>query len=148
MTATETALKVETYLFFNGRCEEAIEYYKRTLGAEVDMMMRYKDMPPEAAAQGKFPAEAKNKIMHVSFRIGETKLMAADNCCSDNKGGIEGFSLCIPAADEAQAKKVFNALAADGQVKMPLNKTFFSPAFGMLTDKFGIGWMIIVQQSM
>src|ERR1700722_2268529 len=147
MTATETALKVETYLFFNGRCEEAIEYYKRTLGAEVDMMMRYKDMPPEAAAQGKVPAEAQNKIMHASIRIGETHLMAADNC-SDHKCGIEGFALSIAVQDEAQAKKLFTALADGGQVKMSLSKTFFSPSFGMLTDKFGVGWMILVRQAM
>lgn len=142
-TETENALKVETYLFFDGRCEEAIEFYKRTLGAEVDMMMRYKDSP-EPPPPGMVPPGFENKIMHVSFRIGETRMMAADNC-SDTKCKIAGVSLSIAAPNEAEAKKLFNALADGGQVKMPLTKTFFSPCFGMVADRFGVGWMIIVQ---
>ncbi len=147
-TATTTTVKIEPYLFFDGNCEQAIEFYKKALGAEVLMTMRYKDMPPEAAAQaqGKMPPEAANKIMHVSLVIGETRVMAADHCGQGAKPKFDGFSLSISAPDEATAKKLFNALADGGQIRMPLNKTFFSPCFGMVADKFGVGWMVIVQQ--
>ena len=132
---------VESYLFFDGRCEEAVEFYRKTVGAEVVAMMRYKDSPqphpPETVRPG-----YENKVMHVKFRIGETNVMAADDC----KGSpvFQGFSLCLRVANEAEAQRAFLALAEGGQVKMPLTKMFFSPSFGMLTDRFGVGWMVIV----
>src|SRR5580704_2490642 len=132
-------MKVETYLFFDGRCEEALEFYKRTLDAEIQMVVRYKENPqPEMVPPG-----SENKIMHARLQIGETRLMAADDC-SGRKPKFEGLSLSIAAANEAEAKKYFDALADGGNGHMPLGKTFFSPCFGMLIDRFGLMWMVIV----
>jgi PhnB protein len=133
------------YLFFNGNCEQAIEFYRKALGAEVEMMMRFKESP-EPPPPGAVPAGFENKIMHASFRVGETTVMASDGCSTD-KANFEGFSLSLSAPNEAEADRVFNALANGGQVKMPLTKTFFSPRFGMLQDRFGIGSMISVAPS-
>ena len=137
-------MKVESYLFFNGRCEEAIEFYKRAVGANVTMLMRNKDAP-EKPPPGMLPPNSDNKIMHASFTIGETTVMASDGHCTGELK-FEGFSLSITATSEAEADRVFNALADGGQVRMPLGKTFFSPKFGMCADKFGVGWMVIVVQ--
>ena len=130
---------VQPYLFFEGRCEEAIEFYKKALGAEVTMLMRYKESPEPAQA----PAGSDNKIMHAAFRIGETTVMASDGYCK-GKPNFQGFSLSITAPDVARADKMFAALAEGGQVQQPLTKTFFSPRFGMVADRFGLGWMILV----
>ena len=133
-------MKVESYLFFNGRCEEAIEFYKRALGANVTMLMRYKDAPEPSPG---LPPNSENKVMHASFTIGETTVMASDGHVT-GKLQFEGFSLSITAKNEAEAERAFNALAEGGQVRLPLTKTFFSPKFGMLADKFGVGWMVVV----
>ena len=135
-------MPVQPYLFFDGRCEEAIEFYRKTLGAEVAMLMRFKDSP-EPPPPGMVPPGSENKIMHASLRIGDTTLMASDGDCH-GKPSFDGFSLTVNAADEAQAKRLFAALGDGGQVRMPLTKTFFSPSFGMLADRFGVGWMVIV----
>jgi len=135
-------MQVQPYLFFDGRCEEAIEFYRKTLGAEVAMLMRFKDSP-EPPPPGMVPPGSENKIMHASLRIGDTTLMASDGDCH-GKPSFDGFSLTVNAADEAQAKRLFAALGDGGQVRMPLTKTFFSPSFGMLADRFGVGWMVIV----
>ena len=132
---------VQSYLFFDGRCEEAIEFYKKALGAKVDMLMRYKDSP-EPSPPGKNVAG--DKVMHASFRIGETQVMASDGYNS-GKPGFQGFSLSITVPDEANAKKCFDALAEGGSVQMPLTKTFYSPSFGMLADRFGVAWMVMAQ---
>lgn len=137
---------VHAYLFFNGNCEEALEFYGKSIGAEVDMIMRFKDSP-EPAPPGMVPAGFENKIMHASVRIGESMVMASDGC-STNKSSFEGFSLSLSVPTEADADRVFAALGDGGQVQMPLGKTFWSPRFGMLTDRFGVGWMIIVPQEM
>ncbi|MBX6327010.1 MAG: VOC family protein [Pseudolabrys sp.] len=134
-------MQVQPYLFFDGLCEEAIEFYKKNLGAEVDMLMRYKDSPEPATCT---PADG-NKVMHASFRIGDTQLMASDGRNSGNPR-FEGFALSIAAKDEADADRKFNALSAGGKVTMPMGKTFFSPRFGMCADKFGVNWMVIVQR--
>jgi len=136
-------MQVQTYLFFDGRAEEAIEFYRSTLGAEVTMLMRYKESP-EPPPPGMVPPGSENKIMHASFRIGDTVVMASDGNCA-GKPSFQGFSLSVDAPDEAAAERVFAALGKGGQVQMPLAKTFFSPRFGMLTDRFGVGWMVIVQ---
>jgi PhnB protein len=129
-------MQVQTYIHFDGRCEEAIEFYRRALGAEVTFLMRFKDSPePDKAPPG-----SANKVMHASFRIGDANLMASD--CGPPS--FQGFSLSITPPTEAQAERLFAALADGGQVKMPLTKTFFSPKFGMLTDRFGVSWMIHV----
>lgn len=134
--------RVENYLFFNGKCEEALEFYQRALGAELQMKMRYKESP-EPTPPGMLPPGFEDKIMHASFKVGQSLLMASDGC-SNGKPSFDGFSLSYCAVNEAEAKKAFTALSEGGEVKMPLNKTFWSPCFGMLTDKFGLGWMVTV----
>lgn len=135
-------MKVEPYLFFNGRCEEALEFYRGALGAQTTMLMRMKDSP-EPVPSGAYPAGWENNVMHASFRIGETQLMASDGM-PGSKPEFKGFSLSIPAPDEATARRLFAALAEGGQVQMPLAKTFYSPCFGMVADRFGVSWMVIV----
>jgi len=139
MSTTKTAGLVQPYLFFNGRCEEAIEFYRQALDAEVQMMMRFQESP-EPPPPGMVPAGWEKKIMHASFRIGETVVMASDGCGDASK--FEGFSLSLAVPTPADADRAFGALSAGGKVTMPLNKTFWSPRFGMLEDQFGIGWMI------
>ena len=134
-------MTIEPYLFFNGHCEEAIEFYKKALGAEVLLLMRYKESP-ESPPPGMVPAGWDNKIMHTSLRIGDANLMASDGC-SDGLN-FQGFSLSLSVTDEAQAQRVFAALGVGGQVRMPLSKTFWSRCFGMVTDRFGVGWMVTV----
>jgi len=132
---------VQPYLFFGGRCEEALEFYRAALGAQVDMLMRYKDSP-EPQPPGMLPPGFENKIMHASFRIGRTTLMASDGC--EEGPSFAGFSLSLAVPTEAEADRAFAALADGGQVGMPLSKTFWSPRFGTLTDRFGLGWMVSV----
>jgi len=137
-------MQVQPYLFFNGRCEEAIAFYREALGAEVTNLMRYKDCP-DPMPPGMLPPGSENKVMHVNFRIGESIMMASDGNCT-GQPGFQGFSLSITAPDEAKAKQLFEALAKDGKVQMPMGKTFFSPCFGMVADRFGLGWMVIVAE--
>ena len=136
-------MQVQPYLFFDGRCEEAIEFYRKALGAEVATLMRFKDSP-EPAQPGMCPPGSENKVMHASFRIGDTTVMASDGRCT-GQPSFKGFSLAIAAPSDAEAEKLFAALADGGQVQMPLTKTFFSSRFGMVADKFGVGWMIVVE---
>jgi PhnB protein len=133
---------VQPYLFFNGQCEQAVEFYRQALGAEVDMMMRFKESP-EPPQPGMLPPGFENKIMHSSFRIGQTTVMASDGHCAD-KTNFDGFSLSISVPSEADAERIFKALTDGGKVTMPLAKTFWSPRFGMLEDRFGVGWMVSV----
>jgi PhnB protein len=133
---------LEPYLFFEGRCEEALEFYRRTLGAEVNMLMRFKDSPeppqPGACAPG-----SEDKVMHASFRVGEMNLMASDGRCT-GKPAFQGFALSLRVSTDAEAARLFAALAEGGQVLMPLAKTFFSSSFGMVADRFGVTWMVLV----
>ena len=135
-------MHIESYLFFNGRCEEAIEFYKRALGAEVLMLMRNKESP-EPHPPGMLPPGSENKVMHATLRIGSSKLMLSDGRC-DGKPVFNGFSLSLNAANEAEADRLFAALLDGGTVQMPLAKTFWSPKFGMVADRFGVGWMVSV----
>jgi PhnB protein len=135
-------MQVQPYLFFNGRCEEAVEFYKKALGAEVMMLMRFKDSP-EPPQPGMIPPGSENKIMHTSLRIADTTVMASDGRC-EGGSSFQGFSLSLTVANEAEARRTFAALSEGGQVQMPLTKTFWSPCFGMLSDRFGVGWMISV----
>jgi PhnB protein len=137
-------MQVQSYLFFDGRCEEAVEFYKRALGAKVEMLMRFKEAP-DPPPPGTVPPGFDDKIMHTSFRIGDTVVMASDGC-TDGKANFKGFSLSLALEKEADADRFFAALADGGAVQMPLGKTFWSPRFGMLTDRFGVGWMINVVQ--
>ena len=136
-------MNVQAYLFFEGRCEEAIEFYRRALGAEVEMLMRFSESP-EPAACDMLPPDAGAKVMHASFRIGDTTVMASDGRCS-GQPSFQGFSLSLTAADEAEADRLVATLADGGAVQMPLAKTFFSPRFGMVADRFGVSWMIYVE---
>jgi len=140
MSTTKDNRFIQPYLFFNGSCEQAIEFYRKALGAEVEMMMRFKESP-EPPPPGAVPPGFENKIMHASFRVGQTTVLASDGCSAD-KLGFQGFSLSLSVPTEAEADRAFTTLADGGQVKMPLMKTFFSPRFGMLEDRFGIGWII------
>ena len=142
MTTTKNQTVVHPYLFFNGRCEEAVSFYGKALGAEVEMMMRHKDSP-EPMPSGMLPPGFEDKIMHVSFRVGATTIMGSDGC-SVEKTSFEGFSLSLAVGSEAEADRVFAALADGGQVRMPLSQTFWSPRFGMVQDRFGVGWMVTV----
>jgi len=142
--ATNRGFQVQPYLFFNGRCEEAVEFYRRALGAEVTMLARFKDNP-EPPPPGGIPPDSENKIMHVSFRVGDTTVMASDGGCNGEQK-FEGFSLSLTVPDADAAERAFASLANGGRVEMPLTKTFFSPRFGMVEDRFGVSWMIYVAQ--
>lgn len=134
-------MQVQPYLFFDGRCEEALEFYRAVLGAEVTMLMRFKENP-DSPPPGMVPPGADDKVMHTSFRIGETEVMASDGRCT-GKPSFQGISLSLSVPDAATADRLFAALADGGQVQMPLGKTFFSPRFGMVADRFGVSWMVI-----
>jgi len=133
---------VQSYLFFDGRCDEALEFYRRTLRAEVTMLMRFKDSP-EPHQPGMVPPGSENKVMHASFRIGDSTVMASDGRCL-GKPNFQGFSLSLSVPNDAEAERLFAALGDGGQVQMPMAKTFFSSRFGMVADRFGVPWMIIV----
>ena len=136
-------MHTQIYLFFDGRTEEALDFYKKTLGIEVEMLMRYKDAPVEAG-EGCAPG-SENKVMHSSFKLGDQRVMASDGR-NEGKPNFQGFALSLAARDKAEAEKVFAALGEGGQVQQPLIETFFSPKFGVLSDKFGVGWMVMVEQ--
>ena len=136
-------MQVEPYIFFNGRCEEAVDFYKKALGAEVMMLMRFKDNP-EPHQPGMIPPGSENKVMHVSLRIGDTTVMASDGRCT-GEANFQGFALALNPANEHEATRIFNALSDGGQVQMALTKTFWSPLFGMVADKFGVMWMVSLQ---
>lgn len=133
-------MKIQPYLFFDGRCEEALHFYRDAIGAEITTMMRFKDSPVPAQGVG---ADAGDKIMHADFRVGDSVVMASDGNCA-GKPSFTGFSLTITARDAAQADDLFQRLSDGGQVQMPLSETFFSPRFGMVADRYGVGWMVIV----
>lgn len=135
-------MQVQPYLFFDGRCEEAVEFYRSALGAEVTMLMRYKDSP-DPPPPGMVAPGSEGKVMHTSFRIGETTVMASDGRC-EGRPSFQGFSLSLTVPNETEADRLFAALVDGGQVQMPLNKTFFSPRFGMVADRFGVSWMVVV----
>lgn len=142
MTTPLSDRVIQPYLFFAGCCEEALEFYRNTLDAEVLMLMRVKESP-EPHRPGMLPAGSENKIMHASFRIGETTIMASDGLC-EGQPKFDGFRLHLSVPNQSEAERVFAALSDRGEVQMPLTTTFWSPRFGMLTDRFGVGWMVAV----
>jgi PhnB protein len=135
-------MQVQPYVSFDGRCEEAIEFYRSALGAEVTRFVRFKEMP-EPRQPGMIPPGAEEKVMHASFRIGETTLNASDGRCL-GKPSFHGIMLSLAVKSDAEAQRYFAALANGGQVTMPLGKTFFSSQFGMVDDRFGVHWMVVV----
>jgi PhnB protein len=132
-------MQVQAYLFFDGRCEEALQFYSKHLGAKVEMLMRNKESPEPPSPGMNAPGE---KVMHAALRIGETQILASDGMCA-GQPKFDGFSLALTVPNDAEAKRVFNALADGGQVRMPLTKTFFASSFGMVADRFGVGWMVL-----
>jgi PhnB protein len=134
-------MSIDPYLNFDGRCEEAIEFYRKALGAEVTMLMRFKENP-EPPQPGMVAPGSENKIMHSSLRIGDSVV----GCCK-GEPNFKGITLSLSVPDEAAADRAFTALSDGGKVHMPLTKTFFSPRFGMVADRFGVPWMIIVPRS-
>jgi PhnB protein len=137
-------MQVQPYLFFDGRCEEAVEFYRSALGAEVVMLMRFKDSP-DPPPPGMVPPGGENKVMHAALRIGDAMVLASDGRCS-GQPSFQGFALSLTASNEAEANRLFASLAEGGHVQMPLAKTFFSPRFGMAADRFGVSWMVYVAQ--
>ena len=135
-------MQVQPYLFFDGRCEEAVEFYRSALGAEVTMLMRFKDSP-DPHEPGTVPPGAGDKVMHVSFRIGETTVLASDGRC-EGRPSFQCFSLSLSLPQEPEAERLFAALSDGGQVQMPLTKTFFALRFGMVADRFGVSLMVYV----
>jgi PhnB protein len=136
-------MNISPYLSFEGRCDEAIEFYKSAAGAEVAMLVRFKDAPAGSCAEGGVPPANHDKVMHAELQIGNSKVFATDGHCS-GQAKFDGISLSVAASSEKQAQRLFNALSAGGTVTMPLGKTFFAPCFGMVADRFGVHWMIIV----
>lgn len=132
---------IQPYLFFAGRCQEALDFYRTAMGAQIEMLLLYKDSP-EPPPPGAVPPGFEDKVMHASVRIGNSVLMASDGCSTET--GFSGFSLSLTLPTQADARRVFAALSEDGNVGMPIGKTFWSPCFGMVTDRFGVGWMVTV----
>jgi PhnB protein len=133
-------MPVQPYLFFNGRCDEAIEFYQKALGAEVMMLMRFKQAPDQSMVK----PETAEKVMHARLRIGDAIVLMSDGMCA-GESKFEGFSLTLSLDSVEEVDRRFNTLADGGQVRMPLDETFFSPRFGMLVDKFGVGWIVLVE---
>ena len=133
-------MQIQPYLFFDGRCDEALAFYQKALGATVEMLMRFKENPSPAAN----PPGSDDKVMHSCIRIGDAAVMASDGNCT-GKPSFQGFSLSLTAKDVPEARRLFAALGEGGQVQMPFAQTFFSPGFGMVADRFGVSWMVIVE---
>ena len=133
-------MKIDPYLFFDGRCEEAIEFYQQALGAKVEFMMRNSESP-EPPPPGTLPAGSEDKVMHASVRIGGALVMMSDGLCGGD-AAFKGFSLSLDCPDASTAQEAFAALADGGHVHVPLGKTFWAPLFGMVNDRFGVGWMV------
>lgn len=139
-------MQVQPYLYFNGRCDEALDFYKEAIGAVVEAMFRFKDMPePEESgcAGGEIPPG--DKVMHASFRVGQTQILVSDGMCQ-GEANFEGISLAISADSDAEAEQLFAALGEGGQVQMPMGETFFASRFGMVADRFGVSWMLLAEK--
>jgi PhnB protein len=134
-------MKVQPYVFFDGKCEEALEFYKGAVGAKVNALMRFGEAPD----QSQIKPESKNKVMHSAFQIGETEILASDGYCL-GAPAFQGFALTIHAADNREAMRLFTAIAEGGKIQMPLEKTFFAAGFGIAVDKFGVSWMVISEK--
>lgn len=141
-------MQIQPYLFFDGRCDEALNFYKTALGAKVEMLMRFKEAPPQTPGEGcNGPMPDGEKVMHASFKVGDATIMASDGM-AQGKPEFKGISLSITAKDDAEAKRFFDALSDGGKVQQPLMKTFFASSFGMVADKFGVGWMVLHPKEM
>lgn len=144
MNAPDSKIGIQPYLFFSGRCEEALHFYEAAIGATLGMIMYFKDAP-DPPPEGTLAPGFEDKVMHACFYVGSSMIMASDGC--GEATGFEGFTLSLTLPDEAACKKAFDALANGGEIRMPLGRTFWSPCFGMVQDKFGLGWMITVPEA-
>jgi len=138
-------MNVQPYLSFEGRAQEALDFYKSALGATVDVVMLFKDAPPEV--QPHIQERSKNKVMHASFRVGDTQIMASDGQCT-GKAVFSGVFLTLNTSTPAEAEQFFAALGQGGKVTMPMNETFFAHRFGTVADKFGVTWMVLAPKAM
>ncbi len=138
-------MTVQPYLFFDGKCEEALEFYKGAIGAQVEMLMRFSENP-DKPDPSHMPASSAEKVMHCAFKVGDTQILASDGHCA-GKPSFQGFGLALSAKSDAEAEKLFGALGKGGQVLQPLTKTFFASKFGMVADQFGVMWMVITEQA-
>ena len=136
-------MQLQPYLFFDGRCDEALDFYKKALGAEVLMLMRHKEAPTPPPP-GTLPPGSEDKVMHAHLRIGDAEFMASDGFCKGGQPSFTGFSLSLTYPDETQARRAFAALAESGKIDLPIGQTFWSPCFGMVSDPFGLQWMITI----
>ncbi len=136
-------MQVQPYLFFDGRCDEAIDFYRQALGAQVVMLMRFGEAPEGAghAPDGSVPPA--DKVMHACLQVGQSQLLLSDGFCN-GKPELEGVSFSLSADDDAHAVRLFDALADGGQVDQPLGATFFASSFGVVSDRFGVSWMVLV----
>lgn len=132
---------INNYLFFSGRCEQALTFYEQHLGARIGMKLRFNESP-EPLPEGMLQPGFENKIMHCEFTIGDVKIMASDGC--DEKSDFSGFRLALTVQSKEDAQRIFAALAEEGKVDMPLSETFWSPLYGQVTDQFGVGWMVML----
>ena len=139
-------MQIQPYLFFEGRCDEALEFYQRAVGARVLTLMRYEESPVPHDPDTGTPALDGRKVMHASVRIGDS-IMSASDGHARNRPEFRGFALSLTASTDAEARRLFSALAEGGQIRSPMEKTFFSSLFGMLTDRFGVLWMVYVAPS-
>lgn len=129
---------LDSYLFFNGNCAEAMRFYERVLGGKMETMMTYGQSPqPEHC-----PAGSQDRIMHARLVLDGRALMASDTPAGQPNPGMNGFSLSLNYSTADEGRRVFDALAAGGKVHMPMGKTFWAEAFGMLADRFGTPWMV------
>lgn len=138
---------IQAYLTFNGKTEEAVEFYRRALGAELEMLMRFKEAP-DPPPPGMIPADWGDKVMHASITVGDQRIMMSDGCSDQDGAPFQGFSLAVSVLDIPAADRVFAALSEGGSVTMPQGETFWSPRFGMLTDRYGVAWMVMVSPPM
>ncbi|AKJ41857.1 VOC family protein [Pragia fontium] len=134
-------MEVQPYLFFNGNCEEALEFYQRSIGAEVTVLMRYCESPDALTIP--VPDEWQDKILHANITVGQSQFMASDGQCDKNHASFSGFSLSLHAESKVEAERLFRSLSAGGKINLPFQRTFWSSGFGMLTDRFGVGWMVM-----
>jgi PhnB protein len=145
--ANKVTLGITPYLFFGGRCQEALDFYRTAVAAEVERVLRF-DESPEPIPAGMLQPDFEHKVMHSAFRINGSLILASDGMGTSDKSAFKGFSLTLSVATEAEADRAFNALADGGSVQMALGKTFWSPRYGMLVDRFGVHWMVMVPASM
>ncbi|MFI5093961.1 MAG: VOC family protein [Candidatus Acidiferrales bacterium] len=136
-------MQLNPYLLFNGQCEEAFKFYEKCLGGKIEMLSTFGDSPMAKQV----PPEWYGKVMHASLKLGDGMILMGSDPPPDNYQVPQGFSVSLSVKDPAETERIFNELAQDGKVTMPIQKTFWSPRFGMLVDRFGIPWILNCEQA-